>query len=117
MDPQTTFVELHGHRIVSRVDPDAWRKEIMANGIRQENAKRLAAGSSDPQLPVPQCDGWIHELYALINPRTVDGHLVSDGVGGLVGEFPTLGLALAEAKRRCPPEPMPVIESVEYLQE
>lgn len=82
-----TFVELHGHRIVSV--PDGGMKDG---------------------------DGWTHEAFALINPRRIDGDLVHDGVGKSIGTFPTLGLAIAECKKRCPPPPMPKVE-IEYLEE
>lgn len=100
VDRDATFQDIHGHRIVSRLDPDAGRKQALADELRTLLAKHPAEGCG-----LPVFDGWLHESFAMINPRFEAGKLVCDRVGEAVAKFHSLSAAIADCKRRCPPDP------------
>ena len=110
-----TFAEVHNCRIVSTIDPDAWKKEIQANEVRRINGQRKS--TNQEPLEIPPHDGWTHQLFALKNPRRVDNKLVHDGIAECLGDFPTLAAALAQAKQINPPEPLPAPELASSLEE
>ena len=99
IDPNSTFVDLHGHRIVSKPDPMAGQKEALERNVRAKNAT-LKEGETPVEFP-PH-DGWLHELFPFTDAEFDGAKWTGKTLGPSLGNFPTLGLALAEAKKRNP---------------
>lgn len=57
-------------------------------------------------------NGWEHELFSAVNARREGSGYAWDSPGASLGKFNDLSKAIAEAKRRNPPEPQPTIERV-----